>query len=87
LQGGDRDLDERLSALGLCGVRGERARIAGKLIQLRTADVEPTDLPPPFDTSHVSLVEDRKAIYGALGKLGLARRGHSRVRVATAIPS
>jgi hypothetical protein len=42
----------------------ERARVAGKLIQLRTADVEPTDLPPPFDTSHMSLVEDRKAIYG-----------------------
>jgi hypothetical protein len=51
----------------------ERARVAGKLIQLRTADVEPTDLPPPFDTSHISLVEDRKAIYGALGKLGLLR--------------
>jgi hypothetical protein len=30
-------------------------------------------LPPPFDTSHISLVEDRKAIYGALGKLGLLR--------------
>jgi hypothetical protein len=39
LQGGDRDLDKRLGALGLCGVRGRTARVAGKLIQLRTADV------------------------------------------------
>lgn len=51
----------------------ERARVAGKLIQLRTADLDPSELPPPFDTSHASLTEDRKAIYGALAKLGVLR--------------
>ena len=51
----------------------ERARVAGKLIQLRTADLDPSELPPPFDTSHASLTEGRKAIYGALAKLGVLR--------------
>src|SRR5215472_5378643 len=27
--------------------------------------------PPLFDTGHASLIDDRKAIYGALAKLGL----------------
>jgi TIR domain len=43
----------------------ERARKAGKLIQVRTDEVEPDQLPPPFDTGHASLIDDRKAIYGA----------------------
>ena len=30
----------------------ERARVARKLIQLRTPDLEPDELPPPFDTMH-----------------------------------
>jgi len=51
----------------------ERARKAGKLIQVRTEEVEPDALPPPFDTGHASLIDDRKAIYGALAKLGLLR--------------
>jgi TIR domain len=51
----------------------ERARKAGKLIQLRTNEVEPDQLPPPFDTGHASLIEDRKSIYGALAKLGIMR--------------
>src|SRR5262249_18272290 len=51
----------------------ERARKAGKLIQIRTEEVEPDALPPPFDTGHASLIDDRKAIYGALAKLGLLR--------------
>ena len=51
----------------------ERARKVGKLIQVRVADVEPGELPPPFDTGHASLIEDRKAIYGALAKLGVLR--------------
>jgi hypothetical protein len=51
----------------------ERARTAGKLIQLRTADVDPADLPTPFDTSHVALVEDRAATYGALARLGVLK--------------
>jgi hypothetical protein len=51
----------------------ERARTAGKLIQLRTADVDPADLPTPFDTSHVALVDDRAAVYGALARLGLLK--------------
>ena len=38
----------------------ERARLSNKLVQLRTSDVDPSDLPPPFDTTHVSLVDDRK---------------------------
>lgn len=49
----------------------ERARVAGKLIQLRTADLAPSELPPPFDTIHASLIEDRKAVYRALAGLGL----------------
>ena len=49
----------------------ERARKAGKLIQIRTEEVEPDASPPLFDTGHASLIDDRKAIYGALAKLGL----------------
>jgi|KBSMisStandDraft_5_1062788.scaffolds.fasta_scaffold183557_1 hypothetical protein len=51
----------------------ERARKAGKLIQVRTEDIQPDELPPPFDTGHASLVDDRRAIYGALSKLGILR--------------
>jgi hypothetical protein len=51
----------------------ERARKAGKLIQVRTKEVESGELPPPFDTGHASLIDDRKAVYGALAKLGLLR--------------
>ena len=51
----------------------ERARVAGKLIQVRTADVEPADLPPPFDTAHVPLVAERDEIYGALAQLGILK--------------
>src|SRR5262245_42663029 len=51
----------------------ERARKAGKLIQVRTEDIQPDELPPPFDTGHASLIDDRKAIYGALAKLGILR--------------
>jgi TIR domain len=51
----------------------ERARKAGKLIQVRTGDIQPDELPPPFDTGHASLIDDRKAIYGALAKLGILR--------------
>jgi hypothetical protein len=49
----------------------ERARIAGKLIQVRTADIDPHDLPPPFDTSHVALIEDRNAIFAGLSRFGM----------------
>src|SRR4029453_7373292 len=51
----------------------ERARKAGKLIQIRTEEVEPDPLPPPFDTGHASLIDDRKAIYAALAKLAVLR--------------
>ena len=51
----------------------ERARKASKLIQVRTEEVQPGELPPPFDTGHASLIDDRKAIYGALAKLGILR--------------
>jgi TIR domain len=51
----------------------ERARVARKLIQLRTPDLEPDELPPPFDTMHASLIDDQKAIYGSLAKLGVLR--------------
>jgi TIR domain len=49
----------------------ERARVSGKLIQVRTDEVLPEDLPTPFDTSHVALIDDKAAIYGALSRLGL----------------
>jgi hypothetical protein len=49
----------------------ERGRIAGKLIQLKTADVEPHDLPPPFDTSHAADVADRGALMAGLARFGL----------------
>src|SRR5262249_57774383 len=51
----------------------ERARAARKLIQLHTPDLDPGDLPPPFDTMHAALIDDRKAIYGGLAKLGVLR--------------
>jgi hypothetical protein len=51
----------------------ERARKMGKLIQVRTKEVDPDELPPPFDTGHVSLIDDRKAIYGALARLGVLK--------------
>jgi len=53
----------------------ERARIAGKLIQLRTADLKPSELPPPFDTIHASLTDDYEAMYRALAKFGLLPGG------------
>jgi hypothetical protein len=31
---------------------------AGELIQVRPKDVDPGDLPPPFETEHASLVDD-----------------------------
>jgi hypothetical protein len=46
----------------------ERARKAGKLIQIRTEEVEPDALPPPFDTGHASLIDDRKATLDPHGK-------------------
>src|SRR5262245_51751937 len=39
----------------------ERARKAGKLIQVRTDEVEPDQLPPPFDTGHASLIDDKRS--------------------------
>lgn len=51
----------------------ERARREGKLIQVRTADMPAEDVPPPFDASHVALIDDRRSIYGALGRLGLIK--------------
>ena len=51
----------------------DRAWKTGKLIQVRTEEVEPSELPPPFDTGHAPLIDDRKAIYGALAKLGVLR--------------
>ncbi len=51
-----------------------RAHALRKLIQVRTSDVAVTSIPPPFDVSHVPIVDDRKAITGALRKLGLLGR-------------
>lgn len=48
-----------------------RAHAQRKLIQVRTSDVAITSIPPPFDVSHVPIVDDRKSITGALRKLGL----------------
>lgn len=49
----------------------ERGRVAGKLIQVRSPDVDPHDLPPPFDTSHVALIDDRDGIFAGLARFGL----------------
>lgn len=49
----------------------ERARRDGKLVQVRTADVDPDDLPPPFDTSHVPVIDDIRSIQGGLVRLGV----------------
>lgn len=51
----------------------ERARREGKLIQVRTADMAAENVPPPFDASHIALIDDRRSIYGALGRLGLIK--------------
>lgn len=48
-----------------------RAHAQRKLIQVRTADVAVKDVPPPFDVNHVALIDDRKAIMGALQRLGV----------------
>src|SRR5215510_13267354 len=58
----------------------ERARKAGKLIQIRTEEVEPDALPPPFDTGHASLIDDRKA-------RSASEREHNRVRAVAPVPS
>ena len=57
-------------------VRAEatRAENQGKLICLRTPDVDGARLPTPFNLYNASLVTDRAAIYDALAELG-ARPG------------
>lgn len=57
----------------------ERARRDGKLVQVRTADVDPDDLPPPFDTSHVPVIDDIRSIQGGLVRLGVLGRSTSTV--------
>lgn len=52
-----------------------RAHAQRKLIQVRTSDVDIVSIPAPFDVSHVPEVEDRKAITGALRRLGLLDGG------------
>jgi hypothetical protein len=53
-------------------VRGEatRGENQGKLICLRTAEVDATRLPTPFNLYNARLVTDRAAIYDALAELG-----------------
>jgi hypothetical protein len=63
----------------------ERARVARKLIQVRTADIEPNDLPPPFDTSHVPPIDDRRSILGGLTRLGVLKDGVPQPLGASAI--
>ncbi len=50
----------------------ERARALRKLVQLRSKDVAPTEIPQPFDVLHTELVTNEAAITAALAKLGLA---------------
>ena len=47
-----------------------RAERKGKLINIHTPDVDPGDLPVPFNISNVTPIANRVKIYQALAKLG-----------------
>ncbi len=51
----------------------ERALNQGKLISVRTPDVDPQELPTPFNRLHTSFVMDVEAILGALAAKGVHR--------------
>jgi len=48
-----------------------RAKAQGKLVPLRTADIAPHDVPPPFDATHTELVTSRTALIAGLAKHGV----------------
>jgi hypothetical protein len=50
-------------------VEAERAKAQNKLVTVRSANVAPIDIPPPFGVCHTSLIDDRESIYAALAKL------------------
>jgi hypothetical protein len=47
-----------------------RAREQGKLITVRSADLNLGDIPPPFDVLHTDLVDDIERVDAAIAKLG-----------------
>lgn len=56
-----------------------RASHKGKLVPLRSKDVEINDLPIPFDCIQTALIEDRTAILGSISKLVGDRVRHTSV--------
>jgi hypothetical protein len=48
-----------------------RAQRRGVLIAVHSADLNPDDIPSPFDVVHTELVTNRPAIFAALAKLGV----------------
>ena len=55
-----------------------RAQAQKKLVTVRSAEVDVRLIPPPFDTLHVDLLDQRERIFVALGKLGVeaGKAGH-----------
>ena len=51
-----------------------RAHAARKLITLRTADLRPDEVPPPFDILHTDLLGNRTALDAALRRRGIDLR-------------
>jgi hypothetical protein len=49
----------------------KRAKKSGKLIPLRTTDVDPDDIPPPFDTVQTLSYDDLPNLIVALRRLGI----------------
>src|SRR5262249_35323625 len=54
-------------------VRSEarRASLRGVLIPVRDEQLDPNEIPPPFDNFHTDLITNRSAIFAALSRLGV----------------
>lgn len=55
----------------------DRARQQNKLICIRTADLDPANLPTPFNRTHVPLWTDSQSLFQALVTLGVQPSGAS----------
>jgi hypothetical protein len=62
----------------------DRARKAGKLVQLVTAAVDQSLIPPPFDVLHLVPFEDRAAIFNAIDHLGI-KPSRAPLRIGSAL--
>jgi TIR domain len=49
-----------------------RARAQGKLITVRSPDLNHRDIPPPFDVVHTVLLDERERIDAAITRLGIS---------------